>query len=83
MKKGFFLTEKSRHWLSVVIASAIAIRILFKVFILVSDFSYLQGFLKMKVRASVKTMCPKCKVIKRKGVIRIICEVKKHKQRQG
>ena len=37
----------------------------------------------MKVRASVKKMCPKCKVIKRKGIIRIICEVKKHKQRQG
>ena len=27
----------------------------------------------MKVRASVKPICPKCKVIKRKGVVRIIC----------
>ena len=31
----------------------------------------------MKVRPSVK------KVIKRKGVIRVICENPKHKQRQG
>lgn len=38
---------------------------------------------KMKVRPSVKPMCEKCKVIKRKGVIRVICENPKHKQRQG
>ena len=38
---------------------------------------------KMKVRASVKPICEKCKVIKRKGSIRIICENPKHKQRQG
>ena len=37
----------------------------------------------MKVRASVKPICDKCKVIKRKGIIRIICENPKHKQRQG
>ena len=37
----------------------------------------------MKVRSSVKPMCAKCKVIKRKGSIRIICENPKHKQRQG
>ncbi len=37
----------------------------------------------MKVRASVKPMCDKCKVVKRSGVVRVICEVKKHKQRQG
>ncbi|MFW2331066.1 MAG: 50S ribosomal protein L36 [Nitrospinota bacterium] len=37
----------------------------------------------MKVRASVKPMCDKCKVVKRKGVIRVICENPKHKQRQG
>ena len=37
----------------------------------------------MKVRSSVKPMCEKCKVIKRKGVIRVICENPKHKQRQG
>ena len=37
----------------------------------------------MKVRPSVKPMCGKCKVIKRKGTIRVICENPKHKQRQG
>ncbi len=37
----------------------------------------------MKVRASVKKMCKKCKVIRRKGVVRILCDNAKHKQRQG
>lgn len=38
----------------------------------------------MKVRASVKPMCNYCKVIKRKGVVRVICSRNpKHKQRQG
>ncbi|NLO92455.1 MAG: 50S ribosomal protein L36 [Elusimicrobia bacterium] len=37
----------------------------------------------MKVRASVKKICQKCKIVKRKGVVRVICTVKKHKQRQG
>lgn len=37
----------------------------------------------MKVRASVKKICVKCKVIKRRGVIRVICENPKHKQKQG
>ncbi len=37
----------------------------------------------MKVRASVKAICEKCKVIKRKGIIRVVCEIPKHKQRQG
>lgn len=37
----------------------------------------------MKVRASVKKMCKKCKVVRRKGKIRIICENVKHKQVQG
>ena len=26
---------------------------------------------------------PKCKVVRRKGVVRVICENPKHKQRQG
>ena len=43
----------------------------------------MKGEIKMKVRASVKPICEKCKVIKRKGTIRIICENPKHKQRQG
>jgi translation initiation factor IF-1 len=37
----------------------------------------------MKVNASVKKMCRKCKVIKRKGVVRVICADPRHKQRQG
>ena len=37
----------------------------------------------MKVRASVKKMCDKCKIIRRKSVVRVICEIPKHKQRQG
>jgi len=37
----------------------------------------------MKVRASVKPICEKCKVIKRKGRVRVICENKKHNQKQG
>ncbi|MDN8713295.1 50S ribosomal protein L36 [Staphylococcus aureus] len=28
-------------------------------------------------------MCEKCKVIKRKGKVMVICENTKHKQRQG
>ncbi len=39
---------------------------------------------KMKVRASVKPMCDKCKVIKRNGKVMVICsKSKKHKQTQG
>jgi large subunit ribosomal protein L36 len=37
----------------------------------------------MKVRASVKPICQKCKVIKRKNVVRVLCSNPKHKQRQG
>jgi large subunit ribosomal protein L36 len=38
----------------------------------------------MKVRSSVKKICNQCKVIKRKGVLRVICKASpKHKQRQG
>ncbi len=37
----------------------------------------------MKVQASVKKICSKCRVIKRRGVLRVICENPKHKQRQG
>jgi len=37
----------------------------------------------MKVRASVKRICERCKVIRRKGVLRIICANPRHKQRQG
>jgi len=37
----------------------------------------------MKVRASVKRMCDRCKIIKRHGAVRVICDNPKHKQRQG
>jgi large subunit ribosomal protein L36 len=37
----------------------------------------------MKVRTSVKRLCENCKIIKRKGVIRVICTNARHKQRQG
>ncbi len=37
----------------------------------------------MKVQASVKKRCIKCKVVRRRGVVYIICETAKHKQRQG
>uniref|UniRef100_A0A7C4NTE9 Large ribosomal subunit protein bL36 n=1 Tax=Thermodesulfobacterium geofontis TaxID=1295609 RepID=A0A7C4NTE9_9BACT len=37
----------------------------------------------MKVTPSVKRRCRKCKIIRRKGVVRVICEIPKHKQRQG
>ena len=37
----------------------------------------------MKVRPSVKKICDKCKLIRRHGVVRVICENPRHKQRQG
>ncbi|MFQ5835905.1 MAG: 50S ribosomal protein L36 [bacterium] len=37
----------------------------------------------MKVRSSVRKLCKKCKIVRRKGVVRVICENPKHKQRQG
>ncbi|MCK6505449.1 50S ribosomal protein L36 [Myxococcota bacterium] len=37
----------------------------------------------MKVKASVRKICDKCRVVRRQGVVRIICENPKHKQRQG
>ena len=37
----------------------------------------------MKVRSSVKPICEKCKISKRKGNSMVICENPKHKQKQG
>ena len=38
----------------------------------------------MKVRVSVKKMCRYCKIVRRHGVVRIICNSDpRHKQRQG
>ncbi|MBI5209220.1 MAG: 50S ribosomal protein L36 [Elusimicrobia bacterium] len=37
----------------------------------------------MKVRASVKPICQKCRMVKRNGVLRVLCKNPKHKQKQG
>ena len=37
----------------------------------------------MKVRASVKKICRNCKIVRRKGVLRVLCIDPRHKQRQG
>ncbi|NCS64756.1 MAG: 50S ribosomal protein L36 [Hydrogenophilales bacterium CG03_land_8_20_14_0_80_62_28] len=37
----------------------------------------------MRVQTSVKKICRKCKIVKRKGVVRVICSEARHKQRQG
>ncbi|MBN1845107.1 MAG: 50S ribosomal protein L36 [Sedimentisphaerales bacterium] len=38
----------------------------------------------MKVRTSVRRICEYCKIVKRRGVVRVICKANpRHKQRQG
>jgi large subunit ribosomal protein L36 len=37
----------------------------------------------MKVRPSVKPICDKCKIIRRKGKVMVICQNPRHKQKQG
>ena len=37
----------------------------------------------MRVQASVKKICRKCKIVRRKRVVRVICTDPRHKQRQG
>ena len=38
----------------------------------------------MKVRSSVRRMCMQCKIVKRRGVVRVICKADaRHKQKQG
>ncbi|MBU2567650.1 MAG: 50S ribosomal protein L36 [Elusimicrobia bacterium] len=37
----------------------------------------------MKVKASVKKICQKCKIIKRRNIVWVICSNPRHKQRQG
>ena len=37
----------------------------------------------MKVRSSVKKICPKCKIIRREGIVRVICINRRHIQKQG
>jgi large subunit ribosomal protein L36 len=37
----------------------------------------------MKVRTSVRRMCEGCRIIRREGVLRVICKLdRRHKQRQ-
>ncbi|HZU12028.1 MAG TPA: 50S ribosomal protein L36 [Chloroflexota bacterium] len=37
----------------------------------------------MKVSASVKRRCQKCRIIRRRGTIMVICSDPRHKQKQG
>jgi large subunit ribosomal protein L36 len=37
----------------------------------------------MKVSSSIKKRCSKCKIVKRKRRLYVICDNPKHKQRQG
>ncbi|MBM3304899.1 MAG: 50S ribosomal protein L36 [Candidatus Aminicenantes bacterium] len=37
----------------------------------------------MKVKASVKKICRNCKIVRRKGLVRVICSNPRHKQKQG
>ncbi|HKZ25996.1 MAG TPA: 50S ribosomal protein L36 [Acidimicrobiia bacterium] len=37
----------------------------------------------MKVRPSVKKMCEKCRIIRRRRSVWVICTNPRHKQRQG
>lgn len=38
----------------------------------------------MKVRSSVRRMCAQCKIVRRRGVLRVICKSDpRHKQKQG
>ncbi len=37
----------------------------------------------MKVRASVKARCEKCKIVRRRGAVVVLCDNPKHKQKQG
>jgi large subunit ribosomal protein L36 len=38
---------------------------------------------RMKVRPSVKKICKNCKIVRRRGVVYVICSDPRHKQRQG
>nr|YP_009769710.1 ribosomal protein L36 [Mirbelia oxylobioides]QIT00412.1 ribosomal protein L36 [Mirbelia oxylobioides] len=37
----------------------------------------------MKIRASARKICEKCRLIRRRGHVIVICSNPKHKQRQG
>nr|AKZ31210.1 ribosomal protein L36 [Goodenia micrantha] len=37
----------------------------------------------MKKRASVRKICTKCRLVRRRGRIRVVCSKPRHKQTQG
>lgn len=37
----------------------------------------------MKVKSSLKRVCENCKIVRRRGVLHVICTNPRHKQRQG
>ena len=37
----------------------------------------------MKVQASIRKRCAKCKIVRRRGRVYVICSAPTHKQRQG
>ncbi|HLE49315.1 MAG TPA: 50S ribosomal protein L36 [Patescibacteria group bacterium] len=37
----------------------------------------------MKVNSSIRKRCKDCKIVRRKGVLYVICKNPRHKQRQG
>ncbi|HRE29065.1 MAG TPA: 50S ribosomal protein L36 [Anaerolineales bacterium] len=37
----------------------------------------------MKVQASIRKRCAKCKIVRRRGRVYVICSDPTHKQRQG
>ncbi|MBW7960341.1 50S ribosomal protein L36 [Microgenomates bacterium UTCPR1] len=37
----------------------------------------------MKISSSIKKMCAKCKMVKRKGRLYVVCSNVKHKQKQA
>ncbi|MBU0596942.1 50S ribosomal protein L36 [Patescibacteria group bacterium] len=37
----------------------------------------------MKVGASAKKRCKDCKIVRRQGIVHVICKNPRHKQRQG
>ena len=43
----------------------------------------LQQTAQARARKKVKKICRKCKIVRRKGVVRVICSDPRHKQRQG
>ncbi|MBI5850742.1 MAG: 50S ribosomal protein L36 [Planctomycetes bacterium] len=37
----------------------------------------------MKVRASIRRMCDSCRIVRRRGIVRVVCKSDpRHKQRQ-